>query len=445
MDASERLLDSFEGLIEDLKQTNTASVKSNVLLSYPECKKLLWWTYNPFKKFGVTKSGILKYKESHETTGEIPEGYTIYDLFRDLVSRKLTGHSALNMCCLFLEEYGAYSDTLLGILDKSLKQGMNVAGINAVYPGLIPQFTITRAKNYFDYENKLDFGKDVWLWSRKLDGVRCETFVDGKGNCKTFSRGGNEFTTLDVIKKAVKESGIRNRVLVGEIYLVDQYGNEDFQKVVGDVKKKDYTIPEPRYALYDYVTWEEHNTGKGNRLFLDRLAELEKDLKTMKYPYIYMLEQNPVKSKEQLEAEFEKANERGWEGLVIHKNVGYIGVETNVVLKMKEFSDAEYEILNVETGPFTYYFSSLDNRGNEIKKRKVEEMVTNLIINHKGTRVGVGSGYTIEDRKKWFKNPKLIIGKIATVKYFEETCNKRGEYSLRFPTVKTLYDKKRDI
>ena len=158
-----------------------------------------------------------------------------------------------------------------------------------------------------------------------------------------------------------------------------------------------------------------------------------------------MLEQTKVESMDELMKDFEEANNKGWEGLVIHKNVGYVGIKTNVVLKIKSFSDAEYQILDVETGPFTYYFDSLDNQGKPIKKGKVEDMVTNLIIEHKGFRVSVGSGYTIEDRKKWFKNPKLIIGKWATIKYFEETTNKLGNISLRFPTVKTFYDKKRDI
>lgn len=450
MDYNEKLLDSLEGLVDDLRQTNTASVKTNVLLRYPECRKLLWWTYNPFKKFGVTKKGIEKFRYTHDPNGDLPEDYSIYDLFRDLCSRRLTGHNALYRCINMLDKYPAYTDTLLCILDKGLKQGINVANINAAYfttmkRNLIPQFSITKAKNFFDYQNKLDFKKDTWFWSRKLDGVRCETFVDGKGVARTYSREGNEFTTLQVLKDAIKESGIRNMVLVGEVFLIGSDGNEDFQKVVGDVKKKDYTIPEPHYAVYDYVTWEEHNSAKGTRPFTERLAQLEEDLKTMEYPHIFMLEQHKVEDMDSLLKEFEDANSKGWEGLVIHKNAGYKGIKTDVVLKMKKFDDAEYQILDVETGPFTYYYDSLDNQGRPIKKRRVEDMVTNLIIEHKGFRVSVGSGYTIEDRKKWFKNPKLIIGKWATVKYFEETTNKLGNISLRFPTIKTIYKEKRDL
>ena len=37
-----------------------------------------------------------------------------------------------------------------------------------------------------------------------------------------------------------------------------------------------------------------------------------------------------------------------------------------------------------------------------------------------------------------------IVGKTITVQYFEETKNQEGGVSLRFPTVKHIYETKRD-
>ena len=37
-----------------------------------------------------------------------------------------------------------------------------------------------------------------------------------------------------------------------------------------------------------------------------------------------------------------------------------------------------------------------------------------------------------------------IVGKMITVQYFEETKNQEGGISLRFPTVKHIYETKRD-
>jgi DNA ligase-1 len=40
---------------------------------------------------------------------------------------------------------------------------------------------------------------------------------------------------------------------------------------------------------------------------------------------------------------------------------------------------------------------------------------------------------------------ETIIGKLITVQYFEETHNQNGGISLRFPTVKHIYDGERDM
>jgi len=37
-----------------------------------------------------------------------------------------------------------------------------------------------------------------------------------------------------------------------------------------------------------------------------------------------------------------------------------------------------------------------------------------------------------------------IVGKTITVQYFEETANDKGGISLRFPTVKHIYENERD-
>ena len=75
----------------------------------------------------------------------------------------------------------------------------------------------------------------------------------------------------------------------------------------------------------------------------------------------------------------------------------------------------------------------------------VEVMLGSVIIEHKGCDVGVGSGFDQEERRKYFKNPELIVGKTITVQYLEETTNQDGCHSLRFPVVKHVYSKGRDI
>ena len=69
-------------------------------------------------------------------------------------------------------------------------------------------------------------------------------------------------------------------------------------------------------------------------------------------------------------------------------------------------------------------------------------MLAQVLIEHKGYKVKVGSGFSQEQRIKYMTSD--IVGKTITVQYFEETKNDKGGISLRFPTVKHIYEQKRE-
>ena len=79
--------------------------------------------------------------------------------------------------------------------------------------------------------------------------------------------------------------------------------------------------------------------------------------------------------------------------------------------------------------------------GKEVKQR----LLSQVFIEHKGNRVGVGSGFSKEQRKYYNDNPDELIGKTITVQYFEETINDEGMKSLRFPTIKHVFENGRDF
>jgi hypothetical protein len=114
----------------------------------------------------------------------------------------------------------------------------------------------------------------------------------------------------------------------------------------------------------------------------------------------------------------------------------YIEKSINVILKVKKFYDAEYIVEGVENSTHRVI-----EDGREVE----EEMLGNIFITHKGNQVRVGSGFSIEQRRQFYKNPSQIIGKTITVQYFEETHNQHGGTSLRFPTIKAIYETERDF
>ena len=77
------------------------------------------------------------------------------------------------------------------------------------------------------------------------------------------------------------------------------------------------------------------------------------------------------------------------------------------------------------------------------KGSKYEGMLGGVYVDYKGTQVGVGSGFSDEERLEYFENPDLIVGKIIEVQYFGETKNQKNEdKSMRFPVFKMIRDDK---
>ena len=52
---------------------------------------------------------------------------------------------------------------------------------------------------------------------------------------------------------------------------------------------------------------------------------------------------------------------------------------------------------------------------------------------YKGFDLGVGSGFTDEQRRYYWNHPDEIIGKIVQIKFKGETTNKNGGVSVQFP------------
>lgn len=114
----------------------------------------------------------------------------------------------------------------------------------------------------------------------------------------------------------------------------------------------------------------------------------------------------------------------------------YKGKRSKDLLKYKSFFDNEYEVVDVEMGPFRFVQDG---------KETEETMLSCVTIKHKGYDVRVGSGFTIDQRQDFYQHPKKILGKTITVQYFEETQNQDGGISLRFPTFKILHGNSRII
>ena len=354
-------------------------------------------------------------------------------MLRDLNSRLLTGHEAISYVNGYVEANKKYEDLIYCVVDKNLKTRTGADLINKAIPKCVPTFKVALANSYDKQKGKVNFDTQTWFASHKLDGVRCLAIVDENGTCNFFSRQGKTFDTLDTLKNEIEGLNLRNIVFDGEVCVVDENGAEDFQGIMKEIKRKDHTIENPKYKIFDYLMLEEFDTQVSKRSLSDRLGKFNMVYNTFNEQLncIDLLEQWKVESEEHFQELAELATKNNWEGLILRKDCEYKGKRSNDLLKVKKFFDEEYVVKSIETSTHRIIVNGLEVE---------EEMLSNVVIEHKGCDVGVGSGFDQSERRKYFKNPELIIGKTITVQYFEETLNQDGCHSLRFPVVKHVYD-----
>ncbi len=266
--------------------------------------------------------------------------------------------------------------------------------------------------------------------------------INNNGTIKCYSRKGKEITTLGKLIEELKDKMPNNTVLDGEICLVDENGLESFQGIMKEIKRKDHTIQNPLLLAFDYLTLEEFENKKGTTIYTERMKKLKEwywqqewntPNKVAKHLSIINYE---VYSPEALEEWSKKVKDYNWEGLMFRKDIGYEGKRSQYLLKYKMFQDAEFKVVGVENGEAQEVVNGVAHK---IKA------VGSLTIEYKGNKVGVGTGLSLEQRKRWYEHPEEIIGKTITVKFFSETIDQNGKPSLRFPVLKYVYENNRDL
>jgi DNA ligase-1 len=426
-------------MVRDLRATSSTKEKEDIIKincgifnnpSATFAKKILLYTYHPLWQYNVTSDNL---KKKNSLRGKSYKNF--FDLLDDLKSRKITGHDAIGAVNSFVDDYPDHEELIHCIIDKDLKTRAGDKIINKAIPDHIPEFSVALADKY---EPKLVSWKDNWYVSRKIDGARCIAIVDNSGNTTFYSRTGKEFDTLGVVATGIKNLGITNVVFDGELCLVDDDGNEDFQGIMKQLKKKDHTIPNPSYKIFDMISHDEFYSKRGTpgKTYKHRYNSLRHTMKDNTCPCLSVLGQELIKDDEHFQEWITRSNQYGWEGLILRANEPYKGKRSKDMLKWKTFNDAEYVVKDMEFGPFRYVLNG---------KETEEQMLSCVTIEHKGYNVRVGSGFSIEQRQYFYNNPKELLGKIIRVNYFEETENQDGGISLRFPTLAYVYGDGRDI
>ena len=433
--------DYVQNMVTALRNTSSTKDKEDIIkincgiFNNPSAifaKKILLYTYHPLWQYNVTSDNL---KKKNHLVARKNEYKNFFDLLDALKSRQITGHDAISAVNSFIEHYSEYEELIHCIIDKDLKTRAGDKIINKAIPDHIPEFSVALADKY---EPKLVDWKDEWYVSRKIDGARCIGIVDSNGDTTFYSRTGKEFDTLAVVRGGIKALNITDVVFDGELCLVDDDGNEDFQGVMKQLKKKDHTIPNPSFKIFDMLTHDEFYSKRGeqNRPYSIRYNNLREVMRDNTCACLSVLGQELIKDDDHFAEWTKRGNDYGWEGVMLRADEPYKGKRSKDLLKVKKFFDNEYKVIDTEMGDFRYVKDSAEWE---------ETMLSCVMIQHKNNIVRVGSGFTIEQRQEFYQNPDKILGKVITVQYFEETKNQDGGISLRFPTFKFLHGSARTV
>lgn len=270
-------------------------------------------------------------------------------------------------------------------------------------------------------------GEKFWL-TQKLNGVRA-TYYRGK----MIGRNGTEIKGLDHITALLNQ--IPDMVFDGELTLADKgtlSDNEAFRQAAGIVRSKAAEKKEIGFTVFDLIPLgdferEEPQIPYGERR---RMMDTMISKGVCESGYVSVL---PVlyfgTDTEVIDGYLNQMVQEDKEGLMLNKDVPYRKTRHSGILKIKRFYTMDLPILRCEEG-----------------EGRCEGMLGKLIVDFKGNEVGVGTGFTAEQREELWDNRYSLTGVLAEVKYKEISCDKKtGRESLQFPVFVGLRRDKKEV
>ncbi len=360
-----------------------ASIKSDML------KEILDYTYNPNKMYKIDelklalvsiREGLIKRKKKSELTLEDWCKFT--EMLDKLVDKRAANLDDVKQLKYFITGFSGLDipQFLSQIVAKDLRLNLGIKKIQTVWPDFCKNIQVQLAEDY----NGKTF--EVGMYSRKFDGKR---MVIEKGVAKSRYGKPCKVAPIQHILEELKYVS-HGFVFDGELLYFNKDGSEDFQKVIS-LANSDLRHPDCDniyYVIFDIlidVDWEKQrptiNFGREYESLIEVFSahdsELSYSVLQTYLPHILIARQDYDDTKLQ----YERLN-KNWEGLMYRNALApYEFKRSKNLLKIKTMKDDEFKILGYGSG----------------SGRNANRLGT-LYIDFKGNEVGVGSGFSDEDR-----------------------------------------------
>lgn len=383
----------------------------------------LKWLLNPQIITGIDKKRLKK------KVSAVRGFLASFDVCLNYLKENNTGRDIdIAYCQGFIAANADYADFLTSVFTKSLKLGVDVKLVNKAFgKGFIPVHEVMLGSS----RDKLRLKDGEWFsLSQKLNGIRA-TYVQGK----MISRQGKEIKGLDHIiipLKWVNNDIEEDMVYDGELIRknVDSIpDNDNFRLTTSIVNAEGNDKSELEFVIFDCLPYKEFINGESKLKYKDRRMELECAVAYIDTDAREDIRAVPIFYQGTDQSEIDKqltiTDELGYEGLMLNKDSVYECKRTTNLIKIKSFKHSDLRIVDVVEGEGKYV-----------------GVLGAIIVDYKGNKVNVGSGFTDEQRKEYWAIKEELIGKIAQIKYKEVSKNKdTGLESLQFPVFEMLREK----
>lgn len=408
----------------DVQDSSGMNRKKDFLMSNKDnqiIQDILYFVYNPYIKTGIGWTKINNNKLQQIDIPDDIDEWTIQGIFTYLIHNATGRDKDVIHVIQFVEnQKERFRKLLYDIFTKDLKLGVSTTTFNKIWPGLIPGFSVQLACKWQDNLEYLE-GKEVYL-TEKLDGNRCIARVNGDGTCLFLSRSGKEIEGLDDIGQELSRlvPGWYDGELIAESF------NETQSQTLRKGKKSNLV-----FNVFDYLTLLEFESQKCTHTYSQRREYLDgifKGIEKFQYVKLVPLIDHGIFNERWVIQYLDEYTSRGSEGIMINTDALYCFGRTCDLLKVKKMYTLDLRVKDMR-------------EGNGLNSGKVGA----LIVDYKGYDVGVGSGLDNYQREYWWNNPDEIIGKIIEVKCFEESKDKSGNLSLRFPVFVRVREDKEEV
>lgn len=296
---------------------------------------------------------------------------------------------------------------------RDVQIGLSQQSIQKIY-GILNKFEIMLGSKRDD---KLNLQKPFIL-TEKLDGINLTVINDD--TVKMYTRNGKEVSNLTQLEKEYKT--LPKGVYCGEVLYSGRIEdrNELYRSTVSEIHtdKEDKQVI---HNLFDYATLDDWNKKKTTTTYLESFRFLNSII-TDQTPHITVVKEvfRGTCDLEKLDEMLSEAKNKDWEGLMLR------------------YTDSQYEWKRSKSLIKLKPMYNIDLRITGYGEHKNGNKLGQFAVKYFGETVFVGSGYSDEERIEFWQKREEMIGKIIEIQYMEETQNKDGKKSLRFPVFKRL-------